>query len=82
MSVKEGKGVHLSSVVQAVKMTRGNIIPLAILCLVINMTHFFWHSLDLSSQIAASKERISSKKERKSKKRKVTKLLLAFQGSR
>ena len=38
MSVKEGKGVHLSSVVQAVKMTRGNIIPLAILCLVNGLT--------------------------------------------
>ena len=40
MSVKEGKGLHLSSVVQTVKMTRarGNIIPLAILCLVNGLT--------------------------------------------
>ena len=38
MSVKEGKGVQLSSVVQTVKMTRGNIIPLAILCLVNGLT--------------------------------------------
>ena len=36
MSVKQGKGLHLSSVVQTVKMTRG--FPLAILCLVNGLT--------------------------------------------